>query len=143
MAFKVYLADTNEKRLACFPVLRQLRPHLDQEGFLTQLERQRERGYQLAYTLADGEVAAVAGFDLGEALAWGKHLYVYDLVTDEAHRSQGHGEALLEFLKVYALEHSCKLLHLDSGVQRFGAHKFYLREGFVISAYHFSLTLAS
>ena len=96
---------------------------------------------QYPYTLVNGEVAAVAGFDLGEALPWGKHLYVYDLVTDEAHRSQGHGEALLEFLKTYALKHGCKLLHLDSGVQRFKAHKFYLREGFVIANYHFSLDL--
>ena len=141
---KVYLADTDEERLACFPVLHQLRPHLKEEAFLTQLERQRARGYRLAYTLADdegadGQVAAVTGFDVGESLAWGKHLYVYDLVTDEGHRSQGHGEALIEFLRSYALEQGCQLLHLDSGVQRFGAHKFYMREGFHISSYHFGL----
>ena len=139
MVSKVYLADTDEQRLACFPVLHQLRPHLKEEAFLAQLERQRERGYRLAYTLADDKVAAVAGFDIGEALAWGKNLYVYDLVTDDAHRSQGHGEALIEFLKNHALEQGCQLLHLDSGVQRFGAHKFYMREGFHISSYHFGL----
>ncbi len=30
-------------------------------------------------------------------------------------------------------------LQLDSGVQRFGAHRFYLREGFHISS-HFAIT---
>ena len=139
MAFEVFLADTDDERLACFPVLHQLRRHLKEEEFLAQLERQRARGYHLAYTTSDEQVAAVAGFDIGEALAWGKNLYVYDLVTAEAHRSQGHGEALISFLRTHALEQGCVLLHLDSGVQRFGAHKFYMREGFHISSYHFSL----
>ena len=139
MVSKVYLADTDEERLACFPVLHQLRPHLKEEAFLAQLERQSARGYRLAYTLSNEQIAAVAGFDIGEALVWGKHLYVYDLVTDDAHRSQGHGEALIEFLKAHALEQGCVLLHLDSGVQRFAAHKFYMRKGFYISSYHFGL----
>ncbi len=89
--------------------------------------------------LADTDEQRLAGFDISEALAWGKHLYVYDLVTDASHRSQGHGEALIEFLKNHALEQGCQLLHLDSGVQRFEAHKFYMHEGFHISSYHFGL----
>jgi len=31
-------------------------------------------------------------------------------------------------------------LHLDSGVQRYMAHKFYLREGFIIASHHFSIS---
>jgi hypothetical protein len=50
------------------------------------------------------------------------------------------GDVLLELRgKFYALEQGCRQLELDSGVQRFGAHRFYLREGFDISSHHFSI----
>jgi hypothetical protein len=35
----------------------------------------------------------------------------------------------------------CGELHLDSGVQRFAAHRFYLRERMEIMAHHFRLKL--
>jgi len=34
-------------------------------------------------------------------------------------------------------------LHLDSGVQRFSAHRFYLSKRMEISSHHFSLKLDS
>lgn len=33
-------------------------------------------------------------------------------------------------------------LHLDSGVQRYGAHRFYLRHGMDITSHHFRLVLS-
>jgi GNAT superfamily N-acetyltransferase len=71
--------------------------------------------------------------------AWGKHMYVDDLVTAERHRSTGAGARMMDWLKSYARAHGCRQLHLDSGVQRFGAHRFYLREGFNIGSHHFSI----
>jgi hypothetical protein len=47
---------------------------------------------------------------------------------------------MLDWLKAHALELGCRQLQLDSGVQRFGAHRFYLREGFHISSHHFAIT---
>jgi hypothetical protein len=35
----------------------------------------------------------------------------------------------------------CAKLELDSGVQRFDAHRFYLRKRMIISSHHFSLEL--
>ncbi|MBI3921087.1 MAG: GNAT family N-acetyltransferase, partial [Armatimonadetes bacterium] len=86
-------------------------------------------------------VVAVAGFRLSENLAWGRFLYVDDLVTDEAERSRGHGQELLEWLLEYAHQQDCDQFHLDSGVQRFGAHRFYLRHGMDITSHHFALKL--
>lgn len=82
-------------------------------------------------------VVAVAGFIIGHKLAWGKHLYLDDLVTDSNSRSIGAGEALINWLTEYALANECEQFHLDSGVQRFAAHKFYLKEGFHIASHHF------
>ena len=47
---------------------------------------------------------------------------------------------MFAWLKAYSRGHGCSQLQLDSGVQRFEAHRFYLREGFHISSHHFAIT---
>ena len=85
--------------------------------------------------------AAVAGFRILENLAWGRFLYVDDLVTRSDARSHGHGARLLRWLRRLARSEGCIELHLDSGVQRVDAHRFYEREGLRRSSYHFSMAL--
>jgi GNAT superfamily N-acetyltransferase len=137
----IQLTESDSQILECFPVLAQLRPHLKQENFLEQVQRQKQGGYQLSFLQRDGRVLAVAGFCISECLAWGRFLYVYDLVVDEAERSEGYGQSLFEWLIEFARHHDCKQLHLDSGVQRFDAHRFYLRQRMNIASHHFSLNL--
>ncbi len=137
----IKLAQTDAEKLACFPVLKELRIHLEETEFLPQLKWQEAQGYQLAYVADDERVVSVAGFWLNETFSYGKYMYIYDLVTSETARSSGYSKALLDYLKAMAKEAGCAQLHLDSGVQRFRAHKFYLREGFVISGHHFQQVL--
>jgi GNAT superfamily N-acetyltransferase len=140
VAQAVNIARSETEILACYPVMHELRNHISEADFLPQVKRQAEaQGYRLAYIEDNGHVVAVAGFHIEEALAWGKYMYVYDLVTSDKVRSSGHGRALMDFLKAHAKEAGCAQLHLDSGVQRFAAHKFYLREGMVISCHHFQV----
>jgi GNAT superfamily N-acetyltransferase len=120
-------------------VLLELRPAFTKDSLVEQIKAQRQSGYQVAYVEADGEVLCVAGFVVGTKLGWGKHVYVDDLVTAERHRSKGAGARMIEWLKAHALDLGCRQLHLDSGVQRFGAHRFYLRAGFNIGGHHFSI----
>lgn len=139
---RVAFAETEAEKRACFPVIKQLRRHLDDEqAFLEQVERQAAHGYRLSFVEDGGEVRAVAGFRVGETLFAGKWLYVDDLVTDEASRSKGYGKALLDFLKAHARAEGCREFHLDSGTQRAEAHAFYFREGLHISSYHFQMKL--
>ena len=98
-----------------------------------------QEGYALAYLEEKGGVKAVAGFRIMEMLARGPSLYVDDLVTDERERSKGYGDALFDWLVRQAKAKGCKQLHLDSGVQRFDAHRFYFRRRMKIDAYHFSI----
>lgn len=126
----------------CFPVMQELRPHLVEAEFVDCIRRQSQHsGYQLAYLEDEGDPRAVAGFRLSESLSAGKYLYVDDLVTASAHRSQGYGEALFQWLVDYARAHQCEQFQLDSGVQRFRAHRFYMRHGMAIAAHHFSMPL--
>lgn len=137
---KVTLAGSDAEIEKVCDVLLQLRPAFSREGLIRQVNEQRGQGFQLAYIESAGEVLCVAGFVLGTKLAWGKHIYVDDLVTAEQHRSTGAGAAMIAWLKQHARRSGCTQLHLDSGVQRFAAHKFYLREGFNIGGHHFSMT---
>lgn len=128
----------------CHPVMLELRPHLaDHAAFVAQVERQRAGGYHLAYLEADGEVRSLAGFRLQEKLSVGWLLYVDDLVTRAADASKGYGGTLFDWLVVYAREAGCTQLQLDSGVWRYGAHRFYLRKGMDITCHHFDLKLGA
>jgi len=134
-------AETDEQINACFPVLSQLRPEISETDFLSVVRSQMSSGYQLLYLCIDYQVLSVAGFRISENLAWGKHLYVDDLVSDQYHRSQGAGEHLFHALIEIASNNQCQQLHLDSGVQRFDAHRFYLRLGMRIASHHLMLDI--
>ncbi|MEE4383577.1 MAG: GNAT family N-acetyltransferase [Pseudomonadales bacterium] len=138
---EIVVAETEAAIRACWPVMAQLRPQLDEGGFLERVQRQRAAGYRLVAVRRGGRVVAVAGFVIGEKLAWGRHLYVDDLVTDEAARSGGVGAALLAWLRRHAAEAGCAELHLDSGVQRTDAHRFYAREGLAHASQHFRVAI--
>ena len=135
---KIAVATTEEEISACYPVMRQLRPHLDLPAFLAAVERMKAEGYRLLF-LADPDVRAVAGFRKMEMLSTGPVLYVDDLVTSASHRSQGHGKKLLAWLLEEAKKQQCQYLELDSGMQRLDAHRFYEREGMAKKAFHFSI----
>jgi GNAT superfamily N-acetyltransferase len=135
----IRVAESDEEIARCFPVMQQLRNHLVADDFVPTVRRQQLGGYRLVY-LDDGtQVCAVAGFRVIDNLVNGRVLYVDDLVTDVACRSRGHGKALLAALIQRARDESCRCLELDSGVQRFDAHRFYLTNRMSISSYHFTL----
>lgn len=136
------IAESDQDILACFDVLKELREDLVRDAFVPRVQKMRKQGYALAFHEAEGEVVSVAGFRLGDNLfAGGNALYVYDLVTAHKHRSKGYGDQLIEALCEHARAHDCKIIHLDSGVHRFRAHKFYLSHGFEIRAHHFVRSL--
>jgi GNAT superfamily N-acetyltransferase len=136
----IALVQTDPEILECLPVLLQLRPHLQAASFVRQIRQQSDRGYQ--QLKANAQTVAVAGFHLTTNLAWGPHLYIEDLVVDANHRSKQYGEQLFQWLIDHAKQHNCQQLHLDSGVQRFNAHRFYLRQRMNITSHHFAMVLS-
>lgn len=134
----IRIATSDTEIAACYPVMRELRPQLVEDEFVSRVWRQEIAGYRLAYIQTADGIVAVAGFRIGENLAWGRHLYVDDLVTLPAHRSRGYGSALLAWLRAYAAREGCGQLHLESGMQRKDAHRFYEREGMTVTSLHFA-----
>lgn len=137
----IQLATTDQEALRCAATLKELRPQLDEAGFAALFQALRRDGYQLAFLTRDDEVCCVAGFRIASNLYLGKYLYVDDLITKSTHRSQGCGAAMLDWLRQHARQQQCQALHLDSGVQRYGAHRFYLTQGFDITSHHFEQRL--
>lgn len=138
---EIRLAQSESDVRACWPVMAQLRDRLDEAAFVRAVERQRAEGYRLAFLRDAGAVRAVVGFRLGHNLAWGRFLYIDDLITDETSRSRGRGGELFDWCVELARREGCAQLHLDSGVWRYDAHRFYLRKRMSISSHHFRLEL--
>lgn len=131
-------SDSDLERISA--VMLQLRPAFTKETLIARIREQQQEGYQVAFVEEAGEVLCVAGYVVGTKLAWGKHIYVDDLVTNENRRSTGAGKVMIDWLKEHARSLGCQTLQLDSGVQRIRAHGFYLREGFHISSHHFAIS---
>ena len=73
MPAKIAEALTKEEIARCFPVMRQLRTHFEEEAkFVAQVERQRADGYRLAFLEDGGAVRAVAGYRMTESLFAGR-----------------------------------------------------------------------
>lgn len=135
----IRLAISDQEVSACFPIMRQLRTHLDPTQFIPTVRRQETQGYRLAYLEDQSKIQAVAGFRRIDNLAFGGVLYVDDLVTDTDSRSKGYGTQLLIWLRAQARAEACNSVQLDTGVQRKDAQRFYCREGMRLSAYHYEI----
>ena len=141
MQHTIHAAADEGKIRRCYPVLKQLRVHLDEPALVRQVLRQQAQGYFLAYLESGSKIRSVAGYRFCENLSSGKLMYVDDLVTNLEDRSKGFGQILFDWLVSEAKKHQCSQLTLDSGVQRFGAHRFYLRKGMDIVSHHFAMRL--
>lgn len=134
--------DDEAEVAACFPLMRQLRPHLaSEEEFIARWRRQVAAGYRLmALWHADGPTA-LAGFRLQDNLMHGVHFYVDDLVTEETARSTGQGRLMMDRLKAEARRLGCTRFVLDTPLTNSRGHRFYFRHGLLARALRFSIDL--
>ena len=125
-----------------WPVMRKLRTHLDEDAFLDLVGRMRPDGYRLFALRDAGEIVALAGITVTTNLYDLRHVWVYDLVTRADRRSEGHGQALLEWVEEFGRREGCARIALSSGVQRIDAHRFYERKlGYARVSHVFRKTL--
>jgi GNAT superfamily N-acetyltransferase len=143
-SFTIRIIDpVDQEALArCHPVAKELRPHFaEADAFVHAAIMAQGRGANYACLEHEGEVRSFTGFRICQNLSWGTHMYVDDLVTREQDHGKGYGSALFDWLVEQARRRGCAQFHLDSGVQRFDAHRFYLHKGMNITAHHFAMPL--
>lgn len=139
---KVKILESDQEIEMSFSIMRQLRPHLHKETYVDRIRRmQQDAQYRLVAVFDNENMTALTGFRISENLAWGKYMYVDDLITDEKHRKKGYAQLLVDWLLQEAVAQHCQQLHLDSGVHRHDAHRFYLKNKMIISSHHFVTTI--
>ena len=133
---------TYDEIVQSFDAFCELRPHLtDKEVFVAQVMQQQKESYEIIATYEQEEVVACIGFRFLTTLAWGKILYIDDLITKEKTRGKGYGKILLDHVIQIAIERLCQEVHLDTGYTRHAAHKVYLKQGFEFNCHHLALKL--
>jgi GNAT superfamily N-acetyltransferase len=137
----VDLAPDDARWASALPVLQQLRTSRTAEQLRTSIRDGAQEGFRFLGAFADGACVGLAGWRVITNTSAGRKLHVDDLVTAAASRSRGVGSLLLEELERRGRAAGCSILDLDSGVQRFDAHRFSLRERLRISAHHFEIAL--
>jgi GNAT superfamily N-acetyltransferase len=127
---------------ACYPVMRELRPHLTSpEELAARWRRQTRDGYRLLAVWRGAAPVALAGFRLQENLLHGRHVHVDDLVASAAERRVGHGRRLLEQVAAEARALGCAKLTLGAAMGNALGHRFYFRFGLLATGLGFSMPL--
>jgi len=121
-------------------VHRELRPQIEAD-YAAQMRGIFADGGEMIAAVDGDAVLGVAVFRVFRDTFSGRRLYVDDLVTTASRRSQGAGKLMLDWLKQEARRREANSLFLDSGTQRTDAHRFYFREGLVVTAFNFKQSM--
>lgn len=127
-------SEVNELQL-CFQVLQELRTHLTYESFLQiYAEAHKHEGYQIITAKKNKNIIGLMGFRILHDFVHGKHLYIDDLVSTHAERSNGVGSALLQHAEKIAMQQGCTGLRLCTGVENELGKKFYEKNNLSLRA---------
>ncbi|WP_310441780.1 GNAT family N-acetyltransferase [Sulfurimonas sp.] len=123
--------------LTAYEVVSQLRTTLTYYEFEDLIYEMRSREYKM-FGIMDGEkLITYAGVAIQTNLYHKRHLYIFDLVTDEKYRDKKYGAMMLEYLNDFAKMGMCENIVLSSGFQREDAHRFYEKSGFAKKSFVF------
>jgi len=120
----------------CFPLMKELRPHLSIEEFLSIYHDAHQADqYEIAALEKDGQLLALMGYRVMTDFVRGRHLYIDDLVSTEKIRSKGLGAQLLLHAEQIAQHKNCKILRLCTGIENERGVKFYEKNGWTKRAF--------
>lgn len=128
--------DLKELEMA-YGVLKQLRGELSYKEFEDLIYDMRYMNYTMFGIMEGEELITYAGVAVQTNLYHKRHLYVFDLVSDDKYKSKGYGAMMLEYLGDYAKTSMCENIVLSSNFTRVGAHRFYEKNGFEKTSYLF------
>jgi ribosomal protein S18 acetylase RimI-like enzyme len=136
-------ADSEADLRACFPLMRDLRPHLtDAANFVVRVQRQtRQAGYRLLAAWEGGRPVGLAGYRPQENLIRGPFCYVDDLVVAPDCRRNQIGVQLLDAVAAEARANGLPYLVLDTALDNVLGQRFYFRYGMLPVACRFAMTL--
>ncbi len=128
--------DLKELEMA-YELVSQLRTDLSYKEFEDLIYDMRHMEYKMIGIMENEKLLCYAGVSICTNLYHKRHLYVYDLVTDENFRGKKYGEFMLDYLKDFAKMGMCENIVLSSGLTREDTHRFYEKYDFVKKSYIF------
>jgi len=134
-------AETESDFIKCFEAIKALRPHLTVASFLSFIEEMKKETYTLIYIEENQIAVSVCGFRYLTTLFEGRYIYIDDLSTLPEGQGKGYAGKLFDYVVEKAKSEELPAVHLDSGHQRFDAHRLYLNKGMKIVYHHFRLEL--
>jgi GNAT superfamily N-acetyltransferase len=142
MQKRIFTVSSKAELERCYPVMKELRPHLSYEDYLSIYEDSHKAdGYEIVAIEEKAEILAVMGYRYLSDYVRGKHIYIDDLVTTEKIRSKGLGAELLKFAEELALASGCKSLRLCTGIENERGVSFYDRNGWIKRAFAYTKKL--
>lgn len=120
------IRELNLKELfSAYEVVAQLRPELSYKEFEDLIYDMRHMEYKM-FAIIEGErFVTYAGVSVQTNLYHKRHLFIFDLVTDEKFRGQKYGALMLDYLSDYAKTCMCKTMVLSSTLLHSSACGFY------------------
>lgn len=114
-----------------YDVLSQLRTELSYKEFEDLIYEMRHMEYKMFGIMNGEKLITFAGVAVQTNFYYKRHLYIFDLVTDEKFRGQKYGNMMLEYLNDYAKTNMCENIVLSSSFSKEDAHFFYEKNGFI------------
>jgi GNAT superfamily N-acetyltransferase len=126
-----------------YDVLKQLRVDLSYDEFEDLIYDMRHIEYKMIGIMDGNILICYAGVAVQTNLYYKRHLYIFDLVTDEKYRAKGYGKMMLEFLEDYAKVGMCERVVLSSDFDKNDAHEFYTQKGFNKKSFEYTKNISS
>jgi len=121
---------TDEEILEAFEAMAELRPELVRGEFVGRVREQAGHGFELAAGFVEGRIVVATGYRVTASLAWGRHLFVDDLVTLASEQGKGYGTEMIEWFKIEGRAAGVERVYLDSRASAVG---FYEKVGFTMN----------
>ncbi len=139
---KILIVKNRSELEKCFPVMKELRPHLTFADFISIYEdAHRNDGYEIVAIEDDNNILAIMGYRILSDYVRGKHVYIDDLVSSESVRSKGLGAELLRYAEGVARDLNLKTLRLCTGIENDRGVSFYERNGWIKRAFAYTKKL--
>ena len=136
------IREMNLKELdSIYKVLVQLRPSLSFKEFDDLVYDMRHMDYKMIGILERGELVTFAGVAVQTNFYHKRHLFIFDLVTDEKYRGKGYEKEMLEYLESYAKTAMCENIVLSSDFDNEDSYEFYEKNSFEKNGFLFLKSL--
>jgi GNAT superfamily N-acetyltransferase len=103
----------------------------------SRFDEMKNQNYECAVIYKDNTIIGVSGLWFCTRHYIGKSVELDHVFIRPEHRKKGLGKQFMDWIYIYVKEKGCNAMELNTYVQNYPSHKFYLNLGFEILGYHF------